>query len=99
MATPPAARTKAFPTLDTIEEVPSCELAQLPQSTPYSKQKNTHCDINNHLFDQISLSFQADPDILDDREDSEFKFPNDGQDDGNFVEEKVDHLDTFGPMK
>lgn len=94
-ATPPAARTEAFPTLDTIEEVPSSELAQLPQSTPHPRQKNTHRDVHNHLFDQISLSFQADPDILDDGEDSEFKFPDDGQDDGDFIEEKEDQLDAF----
>jgi hypothetical protein len=73
----------------------------MPQSTPHPKKQNTHHDarVSNHLLDQLSLSFRADPDILGDGEESDFQFLDDGQGDHGFVEGKEDtfedHLDDF----
>jgi hypothetical protein len=91
--------TNTPPTLNTINEDPSLELAkfsQLPQSTPHPKQQNVQ--INKHLLDQLSISFQVDPEVHNDGEDTEFKFPDDSSL-GSFVEGKQDKRDELDDSK
>jgi hypothetical protein len=75
--------------LDTINEDTSLELAQLPQSTPHPRwHEPQDMHIHEHLLDQFSLSFQVDPEVLDDGDDTECGLP----DNGGVVEGKESNL-------